>query len=160
MAETLTQEQQFRMMHNTEMAMLIRAFKERFGDEAFQVAVQLYGKKAFAEWQALAEKSGDNSIESLIMLLWEPLKAQGFDYTVEKTDAGFQMNCTRCGFYELAKYCGITDEAFYMVCEADPYIAEGFNPNIGFKRTKTLMQGHDCCNHLYFYKNKEASSCQ
>ncbi len=155
MPEELTQEQIFRMQHSTEMARLIRAFKERFGDEAYQVAAQLNGNKAFSEWRELARKSENNSIESLISLLWEPLKSQGFEYEFEKTNDGFQMKCTRCGFYELAKYCGITDEAFYMVCEADPYIVEGFNPNIGFKRTKTLMQGHDCCDHFYYYKNKE-----
>ncbi len=154
MPNELSQEQIMRMRHSTEMAKLIRAFRERFGDEAYKIAAKLNGDKAFAEWKAIAEKSGNNSIESLIKLLWEPLRAQGFEYEVEKTDARFQMKCTRCGFYELAKFCGITDEAFYMVCEADQYIAEGFNANIGFKRTKTLMQGHDCCDHLYYYNNK------
>ena len=154
MSDGLTQEQKIRMQHSTEIAKLIRAFKERFVDEAYQVAAQLNGNKAFLEWQELAGKSENNSIESLIALLWEPLRGQGFEYEVEKTETGFQMKCTRCGFYEMAKYCGITDEAFYMVCEADPYIAEGFNPNIGFKRTKTLMQGHDCCDHFYYYKDK------
>ncbi len=155
MSEGLTREQELRMQHSAEMAQLIRAFKERFGDEAYQVAAQLNGNKAFSEWRELAKKSENNSIESLINLLWEPLRAQGFEYEVFKTDAGYQMKCTRCGFYEMAKYCGITEEAFYMICEADAYIAEGFNPNIGFKRTKTLMQGHDCCNHFYYYKDKE-----
>ncbi len=154
MPEVLTQEQQFRMLHNTEMARLIRAFRERFGDEAYQLVTQLNGGKALLEWREIAEKSENNSIESLIALLWEPLKAQGFEYEVEKTQAGFQIKCTRCGFYDMAKYCGITDEAFYMVCEADPYIAEGFNPYIGFKRTKTLMQGHDCCDHFYYYRDR------
>jgi predicted ArsR family transcriptional regulator len=154
MPEGLTQEQKLRMQHSTEMARLIRAFKERFGEEAYQVVAQITGNKAFSEWQEVAGKSENNSIESLISLLWEPLRAQGFEYEVLKTDVGFQMKCTRCGFYELAKYCGITDEAFYMVCEADPYIAEGFNPKIGLKRTKTLMQGHDCCDHFYYYKDE------
>ncbi len=155
MSNELTVEQKLRMQHSTETAKLIRSFKEHFGEEAYQVAVQHNGDKAFSEWRNIAEKCEDDSIESLINLLWEPLKTQGFEYDVEKADGGFQMKCTRCGFYELAKYCGITDEAFYMVCEADPYIAEGFNSNIGFKRTKTLMQGHDCCDHFYYYKNKE-----
>ncbi len=154
MAEKLTQEQELRMAHCMEMAKLIRAFRERFGDAACQVVERLNGDAARAQWREIAERSEDHSIEALIALLWEPLKAQGFAYDVERTDAGYQMRCTRCAFYDMARYCGITEEAFYMFCAGDPYIAEGFNPNIGLKRTKTLMQGQDCCDHLYYYKEK------
>lgn len=152
MSVELTPEQKFNMYHSTEMAKLIRAFKERFGMEAYQVVRKLNGEGKISEWKAIAGQNGDNSIESLLKLLWEPLRGQGFDYEIEKTDLGFQIKCTRCAFYDLAKYCGFTDEAFYMFCEGDPYIAEGFNSRIGFERTKTLMQGDDCCNHFYYYK--------
>jgi len=39
-----------------------------------------------------------------------------------------------------------------MFCQNDFYIAEGFNSKIGLKRTKTLMEGHDCCDHFYYMK--------
>jgi predicted ArsR family transcriptional regulator len=131
------------------MAKLIRALRERFGDEVYQIVAKQNGEKAFAEWKSIAEKKVSISIDELIKYLWEPLKNEGFEYEVEKTELGVQMKCTRCGFYDLAKHFGFTEEAFYMICESDSYITAGFNPNIVFKRTKTLMQGHDCCDHFY-----------
>lgn len=44
--------------------------------------------------------------------------------------------------------------ANYIFCAGDPYIVEGFNPKMGFKRTKTLTLGDDCCDHFYYYKDK------
>jgi predicted ArsR family transcriptional regulator len=152
MANELTEVQKLRVSHYTEMAKLVRAFKEKYGEEAYQIVIKQNGERAFTEWKNISEKNGSNSIEDLIKCLWEPLKKEGFDYEVEITEAGFQMKCTRCGLYDLAKHFGITEEAFYMICECDPYIVEGFNPNIGFRRTKTLMQGHDCCDHFYYMK--------
>jgi hypothetical protein len=29
---------------------------------------------------------------------------------------------------------------------------EGYNPRIAFKRTKTLMEGDDYCDHFYGYR--------
>ena len=154
MSNELNEVQKLRVSHYTEMAKMIRALKERFGDEVYQIVSKQNGEKAFAEWKKIGEKIGCNSIEDLIKHLWEPLKKEGWDYEINETEKGFQMKCTRCGLYDLAKYCGITEEAFYMFCTNDPYITEGFNPNIGLKMTKTLMQGHDCCDHFYYYKEK------
>jgi predicted ArsR family transcriptional regulator len=154
MSNELTEVQKMRVSHFTEMAELIIALKERFGDEVYQIVVKNNGKRAFSEWKKIAGNVGSNSIEDLMKYLWEPLKKEGFEYQVEKTESGFQMKCTRCGIYDLAKHFGITEEMYYMACESDPYITEGFNQNIGLKRTKTLMQGHGCCDHFYYMKNK------
>ncbi|MFC2012727.1 L-2-amino-thiazoline-4-carboxylic acid hydrolase [Chloroflexota bacterium] len=32
-------------------------------------------------------------------------------------------------------------------------MASAFNPDIGFQRTKTLMRGDDCCDHIYYLKH-------
>jgi len=53
----------------------------------------------------------------------------------------------------MAKRHGITEQLFYMCCENDQFIAEGFNYNIGFKMTKTLMQGDHCCDPFYCYRD-------
>ena len=152
MSNELTEAQKFRVMHYTEMAELIRSFYEKFGEEAYRTVAKLNGDKAFNEWKKIAEQNGNNSIDELIKLLWEPLKGQGFQYEVEKTEAGVQFKCTYCPIVDLAKHCGITKEALHMFCQNDFYIAESFNSKIGLKRTKTLMEGHDCCDHFYYMK--------
>jgi len=40
---------------------------------------------------------------------------------------------------------------YATVCHADFALPEGFNPKIKLIRDKTLMQGHDCCNHRYVW---------
>ena len=136
----------------TEISWLLRIMKEHFGEEAYQVLVKEKDKRTRQQWSKTAEETGDNSIEALIKHLFESWR--GGEYTMEKTDSGFQMRCTKCPGYEKAKRLGITEQMFYWMCSGDPFIAEGFNPNIGFKRTKTLMQGDDCCDHFYYYKDK------
>ncbi len=155
MADDFTDIQKMRISHVIGTANLIRALKEKFGEEVYEIVVKQTGEKAFNEWKTISEKVRENSIEDLIKYLWEPMKSEGSEYEIQETEEGFQLKCTRCCFHDLAKHFGITEEAFYMFCESDPYIAEGFNPKIGLKRTKTLMQGHDCCDHFYYMK-KEA----
>ncbi|HBE41557.1 MAG TPA: hypothetical protein DDW27_10215 [Bacteroidales bacterium] len=38
---------------------------------------------------------------------------------------------------------------YATLCHGDDAWARAFNPNIQFIRTKTLMEGHDCCDHCY-----------
>jgi hypothetical protein len=38
---------------------------------------------------------------------------------------------------------------YATLCHGDEAWAKAFNPNIQFTRTKTLMEGHDCCDHCY-----------
>jgi hypothetical protein len=36
------------------------------------------------------------------------------------------------------------------ICDADGPVAAAFHPSIRFGRSKTLMEGHGCCDHVYF----------
>jgi len=42
-----------------------------------------------------------------------------------------------------------SDIGYAALCHGDFAIAHAFNPKIKMTRTKTLMQGDDCCNHRY-----------
>jgi predicted ArsR family transcriptional regulator len=138
----------------TEKAMLLRTMKEHFGEEVYRVIVESKAEETREQYRKLAEQFGDDSIESYVKNIWEPLSSQGFELTIEKTETGYRQCLTKCPIYDIAKRNGTTEESYYLCCANDPYMAEGFNPNIGFKRTKTLMQGHDCCNNELYHKNK------
>ena len=137
---------------------IIKDMKERFGEEVYDVIWEAHSERVKDEWRKKAEEHGDNSIESLIELLWKPLQQHGFEYTMEKTDSGVQMKCTKCPTANRALRLGVGEQKYYDICKNDWAIAEGFNPNIGFTMTKTLMQGDDCCNHFYYYKDKSKQS--
>ena len=160
MTPELTREQE-KVMHGKineavcgSMAWLLKVMTEQFGEVAYQIFVKARGKEILKHMSKRAEELGDNSIEAFIKDQWNPLLAQGYKYTMEKTNTGFLMVVTKCPLYDLAKSQDITEQMFYMCCEGDRFAAEGFNPDIGFKRSKTLMQGDDCCNHFYFYKEQ------
>lgn len=138
--------------HTQDKVELFKALKDKFGDEVVAVIESVGAERARREWRMRAQQHGSHTIDDLLDLLWEPLKAKGFEFTTEKRNEGVQMRCTRCPIYDLAKDIGGTDWLFHHTCNADPAIAEGFNPNIGLKRTKTLMQGDDYCDHFYFIK--------
>jgi len=137
------------------MAWLLKIMGDQFGELAYQVFVKARGKEIVSHMSKRAKELGDNSLEAFIKDQWEVLPAHGYSYTMEKLELGYLMKVTKCPLYDLAKRQGNTEQMFYLCCEADQYAPEGFNPNIGFKRSKTLMQGDDCCNHFYFY-NKES----
>jgi len=138
----------------TQIGYMLKLMKDRFGEEAYDVIVEANRERVKEAWRIKAEEHGDNSIESLIKLLWEPLPKEEFNYTMEKTDTGVQMICTKCPGAEKALRLGVGEQNYYLFCKNDWFIAEGFNPNIGFTMTKTLMRGDDCCNHFYYYKDK------
>jgi len=100
----------------------------------------------------IAQREKSCTIDDLIRILWEPLKARGFEFSIEQKGKGIQFRCTKCAHHDLAREINGTDWMFYLKCASDPYIVEGFNPKIVFHRTKTLMQGHDCCDHYYEFQ--------
>ncbi|XMB65922.1 L-2-amino-thiazoline-4-carboxylic acid hydrolase [Mycoplasmatota bacterium zrk1] len=118
--------------------------------------IEGYCKKSVRNyWKGLAEQKTDHSIQALVKHLWdEHCKPSGFEYEVEVTDEGVQMKCTYCPLVDEAKESGGTEIGYSCFCATDPAIVEGFNPNIGFKRTKTLMEGDECCDHFYYLKKK------
>jgi len=158
MSTELTHEQQIRRLEEGCMvagaAMILRAMKEHYGEEVYQIIVEKQGEHIRNHFKKMAEENGDNSIEAYIKLVYDPCLELGNEFTVEKTEDGYQMYCTKCMPYDGAKRFGVTEEAYYITCSRDPYMVEGFNPNIGLKRTKTRMQGHDCCDHFFYYKDK------
>lgn len=137
----------------TKVGNILKVMKERFGEEVYDIIVKANSEVVKQEWRKKAEECGDNSIGSLIKILWEPVPPE-FEYTMEKTDAGIQMKCMKCPTAERALRLGVGEQFYHEICKNDWAIVEGFNPNIGFKRTKTLMQGDDCCDHFYYYKDK------
>ena len=139
--------------HLMEKIGMLKAMRKRFGDEALKTAEAVEGENVLRKWQAIARESEKSGIEDLIKVLWEPMRIQmGLEYTCEKTPDGFQMRCTKCPFANLASDWDAQEEIFSLICSCDPVIAESFNPDIALRRTKTLVQGDECCDHFYFLR--------
>ncbi len=132
--------------------LILEGLRARLGDGVIAAVEDLVAERTREQWAQIAEREGSNTIDDLIRVLWEPAVEEGFEFTVERREDGVQMRCTRCPIHERAK--GFDEELrgwFYtLACSADPSIVAGFNPRMGFRRTKTLVEGDDHCDHFYY----------
>ena len=69
------------------------------------------------------------------------------------TQEEFPAETGECLWAKAFREANAADLGFKLVCSADYVTAEAFNPDIKLIRDKTLMQGHDCCNHKYVVKS-------
>jgi hypothetical protein len=66
---------------------------------------------------------------------------------VEETAKAAEIKVTECLWAKTFREAGAADIGYAAVCHFA--FAAAFNPKMKMIRTKTLMQGHDCCNHRY-----------
>jgi hypothetical protein len=68
---------------------------------------------------------------------------------VENTAKAAEIKVTECLWAKTFREANAADIGYAFVCHGDFAYAPAFNPKMKMIRTKTLMQGHDCCNHRY-----------
>lgn len=68
---------------------------------------------------------------------------------VEQTETTFVFNVTRCKYAEMYRDLGDADLGARMSCNRDGTMIEGFNPDITFTRTQTIMSGASHCDFVY-----------
>jgi hypothetical protein len=98
-----------------------------------------------------AERSPDTSFESFVSLFRQ--MASGPSLTadvVQDTGKVFELNVSECVWEVVFREAGLAGEIGHAaVCNMDYSWPPAFNSGFRMERTKTLMQGHDCCNHRY-----------
>jgi predicted ArsR family transcriptional regulator len=151
--EKVFQKEQLLLQSRAGLAMVM---VEHFGEEAEQV-IRDFLDKGTREWAAGAAEADRqagraNDIQGLIDFLWEPLREEGFEFTCEQRNQGYQMHVTKCPVAEIAHKFNLEKWGFIFYCCGDEAIAEGYNPKIAFKRTETLMAGDAYCDHFYGYR--------
>jgi predicted ArsR family transcriptional regulator len=156
--ELLLQKERLLLMSRAGLA---TAVVEHFGEEAEAVIVRFL-KGSARNWAANAAEADkranrNNDIQGLMQFLWEPLREEGFEFTYEQNEQGCQLKVTRCPVAEIAHALRLEKWGYIFHCMGDEPICEGYNPEIKLKRTKTLMEGHDYCDHLYYYERPKST---
>lgn len=126
---------------------LFRKLVDRFGSEVPAVVSQHTIEQARARLETADLERRD--LGAVMELLWDQM-VEGTEFTVEERSPGLlKIRVTKCLFADEMRRLGAADigDAFY--CSYDHGFRRGLNPAIRFARTKTLMNGDECCNHTY-----------
>jgi hypothetical protein len=68
---------------------------------------------------------------------------------LEDTERAVSWRLTECLHATIFREHNAADIGFATLCHGDEAWVTAYNPSIRFHRTKTLMEGHDCCDHRY-----------
>jgi hypothetical protein len=99
-----------------------------------------------------AERESDNSFEAYVKQFRSGYEEVLTKEVVEDSGEAFELKVTECIWADIFLGAGAGRIGYASVCWGDYAWAESFNDKITMVRDKTLMQGHDCCNHRYLWK--------
>lgn len=102
-----------------------------------------------------AKALGSNDFEAFTGVMRDPDRFLTHVITydvVEDTDETFEIKVTECLWAKTFRANDAQDIGHAAICHPDFAEALAFNPKMRMTRTKTLMQGHDCCNHHWTWE--------
>jgi hypothetical protein len=104
--------------------------------------------------QAVKRAGKKNDFNTYVSMFRDP-KRGAYTLTkeiIEDSEKAFELKVTECLYAETYIKAGLGGEVgFAALCYMDYFWPKGFNENIKMVRDKTLIQGHDCCNHRYIW---------
>jgi L-2-amino-thiazoline-4-carboxylic acid hydrolase len=126
---------------------LIEAFIEEFGREkTVEVASGVILKLAEQSGNQLAAQCGGNSLDHLSKGTGQWSAGGALKREIlEHSDTQYNYNIVMCKYANMYKELGLQDMGFIFSCGRDGKMFGGFNPDIKFERTQTIMEGAEYC---------------
>ena len=130
---------------------LIRAFQAEIGEErANAIARRVVVEIAEQQGRENAARLGRNDLLAFSENMQAFSGGGALEIEmVERSDERVGFNVRRCRFAEMYREMGAGDLGFLLSCNRDASNVGGFNPEIGFTRTQTIMQGASFCDFRY-----------
>ena len=149
-----TREQLFRFAYQRTLIPMLRRLEEKIGSERFHEMVKeasaANANRRIKEWQAAG---GPDSMAGLVSQFKSPGIEPMLTFEVkEESDTVFEVRITECLWAKVFRDAGAAELGHSAICSGDFAMAEAINPGLQLVRDKTLMQGHDCCNHRFVMK--------
>jgi hypothetical protein len=137
---------------------LTKAFEHALGKDKALEIIKKWTEKSVTEAvkNQMAEKP-IKSFEDFKRLRKEQEKSPSWTHMLtlthpEETSKKLSYNITECLWAKVFKDLNATDLGYVLKCNHDFTMARAYHPKLRLKRTKTLMQGDSCCNHIYYWK--------
>jgi hypothetical protein len=133
------------------LAPVIEALGQEFGrDRVVEIVRGVIVGLAREQGLAMAEARQDSSLSSFAGTLEPWTRDQALTMTVRKqTDEELAFDVTRCRYAEMYRALGIPELGAVLSCNRDAALIEGFNPEVQFRRTQTIMGGASHCDFRY-----------
>jgi hypothetical protein len=133
------------------LAPVIDALGQEFGrDRVVDIVREVVVGLAREQGRAMAAARGDSSLTSFAATLEPWTRGQALTMDVqEATDEHLAFDVTRCRYAEMYRALGIPELGAVLSCNRDAALIEGFNPEVGFTRTQTIMGGASHCDFRY-----------
>lgn len=136
---------------------LIKGFTSKIGyDNAIKIVKQVIKEDAILSGKTLADKYGGNTIKELLKIVkevWASDDAMKINIIKENEDE-LCFNVISCKYTQMYEKLGIKELGCILSCSRDFSFMEGFNPEIELIRTKTIMEGYECCDFRYVQKRR------
>lgn len=132
------------------VAPLLERLADTYGDGVYDVARDVIVAVAREQGAALADATGDTSLLGFATGLAAWSADGALESTVrELSDQVFAFDVTRCRYAEMYGALGLGELGATLSCDRDGSLIEGFNPNVTFTRTQTIMSGADSCDFRF-----------
>ena len=133
------------------IAPLLERFAEEFGAErVHELASEVIVGVAQAQGAELAGAIGRNDLDAFANGMGNWTKGGALETEViEQTDTAYAFNVTRCQYAEMYRDLGLAELGATLSCNRDATMVEGFNSDITFTRTQTIMGGASHCDFVY-----------
>jgi hypothetical protein len=150
----LTYERIFQFAYANTYIPQMRFLAEEIGSERFLAMLKkACTAVAFKNMEAVSDRFPNRDLATFSALFKNNpgLKDTLTFSIIEDTEKAFEIKVTECLWAKTFLDAEAGDIGEAGVCFADYATATAFNPKLRMIRDKTLMQGHDCCNHRYVY---------
>ena len=149
----LTNRQFMTFMYSRDYIPLLKFLADEFGKERLiELLKEHTAEKSLGVGKMMAGRAGGNDFATLKKVFSPdgPTFKDTLSFTItEDTEKAYEIKVTECISASVFLKAKAGDFGWATVCYGDYAMATGFNPQIKMVRDKTLMQGHDCCNHRY-----------
>jgi L-2-amino-thiazoline-4-carboxylic acid hydrolase len=135
---------------------LVLAFEAELGREKTRAVLERVIKELARErGRQLAEEAPSRTLTGFAAMKepWTRGNALELD-VLEQNDERYSYNVTRCRYAEMYRELGLADLGFYLSCNRDATLIEGFSPDLELTRTQTIMQGAPYCDFRYTRKKR------
>lgn len=139
------------------VAPLLQRLGEEFGaDDVNRIAREVVVDVARRQGAELADAVGGNDLTSFSGTMGNWTKGDALEIEVVEDGGGvYAFNVTRCRYAEMYKDLGIPELGALLSCNRDGSMIEGFNGDVEFTRTQTIMGGAGHCDFRYTLADEE-----